>query len=131
MLNSRKLSDLNADVIPHAEKFIQECAESGIDVVITSTKRDQEYQDYLYQQGRTRPGKIVTWTHKSRHISGNALDFAIRQGSKIAYDVKADYNKNSIADYFECGEIAKRIGFKWGGDFKTPDYGHVEMMAEG
>ena len=36
------------------------CRAAGLNVLITNTVRDREYQEYLYQQGRTRPGNIVT-----------------------------------------------------------------------
>jgi hypothetical protein len=46
----------------------------GLDPVVFESARSQERQDWLYAQGRTRPGSIVTWTHHSRHILGEAAD---------------------------------------------------------
>ena len=47
--------------------FLAECEKEGLPVLITETYRTQERQDYLYAQGRTRAGAIITWTRKSRH----------------------------------------------------------------
>ena len=35
--------------------------------VVFETRRSQERQNWLYEQGRTRPGKIVTRTKTSNH----------------------------------------------------------------
>jgi peptidoglycan L-alanyl-D-glutamate endopeptidase CwlK len=126
MINSRKISDLNPHVQPHAIEFLQKCRESGLDVIVTSTLRDQEFQDDIYAQGRSKPGKIVTWTHSSKHISGNALDFAVVKNGKATWDIKADTDEDNIADYFEAGAIAQRLGWTWGGSWKKPDFVHIE-----
>ena len=60
MLNSRDISLLRPDVSANCIIFLNLCKIAGLDVLITSTVRDDEYQEYLYQQGRTRPGQIVT-----------------------------------------------------------------------
>jgi len=41
---------------------------------ISESYRTQARQDWLYAQGRTRPGDIVTWTLHSSHSSGLAAD---------------------------------------------------------
>ncbi len=46
----------------------------GIRFEIISGNRTQKEQDELYAQGRTKPGRIVTWTRNSRHIGGRAFD---------------------------------------------------------
>lgn len=45
--------------------------------VMTYGIRTQAQEDALYAQGRTTPGPIVTWTHKSAHVAGLAIDVAI------------------------------------------------------
>lgn len=54
--------------------FLRECEREGLAVLITETYRTQERQDYLYAQGRTRAGTIITWTRKSRHTGRLAWD---------------------------------------------------------
>ena len=64
---------------PSAQYFFRDFSEFakekyGLDVGIASGGRTQQEQDDIYAQGRTKPGKIVTWTRNSKHIGGNALD---------------------------------------------------------
>lgn len=91
---------------------------AGIDYILTCTRRTQEEQQELWAQGRTKPGKKVTWTLKSKHIDGRAFDIAIIKNGKVSWNVK---------DYFEPGEIGKRVGLTWGGSWKNPDYPHFEI----
>lgn len=98
--------------------FISECKTQGLNVLITETYRSQDRQDYLYSQGRTRPGKKVTWTKNSRHTSRRAWD--------ICKNIKGE--EYSDAEFFKkCGEIAKRLGIIWGGSWSTPDTPHFEI----
>lgn len=54
-----------AELLPAAQTAcrlpLQECFKAGIkSIFITETYRSQDRQNYLYAQGRTRPGQIVT-----------------------------------------------------------------------
>ena len=60
-----------------AQLFLDMCKARGIDIFVTEYHRSQERQDYLYEQGRTRPGNIVTWTRNSNHTSGYAWDITV------------------------------------------------------
>ena len=107
------------------DKYIQfkaRMTDAGIDFIITCTKRTQEEQEELYAQGRTKPGKIVTWTLKSKHIEGRAFDIAILKNGKITWDT---------ADYQQAGEIGESAGLQWGGRWKSPDYPHFQLQEEG
>jgi peptidoglycan L-alanyl-D-glutamate endopeptidase CwlK len=48
----------------------------GHPVKVVESYRPQERQDALYAQGRTETGPRVTWTQKSRHTEGRAVDLA-------------------------------------------------------
>ena len=48
--------------------------------------RTQSRQDHLYDQGRVRPGEIVTWTKASKHTFGLAADVTIDGGTPIPRD---------------------------------------------
>src|SRR5437867_4031964 len=65
---SRFLDDLSDEMKPLAFELLARCTEAGIPVVVVYTGRTQEEQDGLYAQGRTTPGKIVTWTRDSKHV---------------------------------------------------------------
>ncbi len=96
--------------------FMKKCEEAGLEIFITETYRSQERQDELYEQGRTKPGQIVTWTRTSRHTSRLAWDIACR--GKELYDVKI-LNR--------AGAIGKSLGIIWGGDWVPPDKPHFEV----
>jgi hypothetical protein len=53
---------------------------SGHDVEVAEAGRSQDRQDYLFAQGRTRPGPVVTWTRHSEHTRGRAVDVTIDGG---------------------------------------------------
>lgn len=114
-----------AELLPNARTacklFMAECARQGLNVLITETYRSQARQDYLYAQGRTRPGNKVTWTRTSRHTSRRAWD--------ICKNVKG--GEYSDASFFKkCGAIAKSLGIIWGGEWSTPDMPHFEIPAD-
>ena len=51
MINSRDLNELLPEVKTKVENFIALCKDAGIDLLITSTYRDNESQASLYAQG--------------------------------------------------------------------------------
>lgn len=51
--------------------------------VVFEARRSQERQDWLYAQGRTRPGKVVTWTKTSNHKDGKAVDIVFKNNWKL------------------------------------------------
>lgn len=44
------------------------------DFIVIEGLRTIDRQRQLYAQGRTAPGKVVTWTMNSKHIDGVAVD---------------------------------------------------------
>ena len=81
------MSDRNpTDLTPELQEKYQQW-DSGmklfkIDYLLTCTKRTVQEQEALYAQGRTTPGPIVTWTLKSKHLTGEAFDFVIMVNGK-------------------------------------------------
>ena len=114
----RDISELTPNAQKACNLFMAECKRQGLNVLITETYRSQERQNYLYEQGRTRSGKVVTWTKNSRHTSRRAWD--------ICKNVKGQ--EYSDASFFKkCGEIAKKFNITWGGTWRTPDTPHFEV----
>lgn len=99
-------------------KYYQLVENSNVDFILICAERLQEEQDNLYAQGRTAPGKIVTWVKESKHTQGKAFDVAIIKNGQITWEPK---------EYEILGLHAKRIGLIWGGDWKVRDYGHFEV----
>jgi len=81
----------------------------------------------------------VTWTLQSKHLidlddnipendKARAFDIAItRLDGQPYWDLKADVNRNNIADYDEAGRIGESVGLRWGGRFPSPDRPHYEV----
>ena len=126
MLNSRDISLLRDDVEVNCRKWLELCKVNGLNVLVTQTVRDREYQESLYAQGRTKPGKIVTngrvpTFHSEK--AGLAFDFC--------KNVKGhEYDDN---DFFaKAAALAKGMGFSWGGDWKSfPDMPHIQWDNQG
>ncbi|USK54357.1 M15 family metallopeptidase [Cytobacillus solani] len=114
----RDINELHSVAQTACKLFLEECKKAGLDIFITETYRSQARQDYLYAQGRTRPGPIVTWTLKSNHKSRLAWDIACNKPS--LYDA---------ATLKKAGLIAMNLGIGWGGVWKNPDMPHFEVTA--
>ncbi|MED4227242.1 M15 family metallopeptidase [Neobacillus cucumis] len=124
-------TELNPIVKERTDQLIQQAAKKGIVVVITNGFRSSADQDKLYQQGRTTTGNIVTNAKggESYHNYGLAIDFALQTSSgDVIWDRQYDGNGNSKADWAEVVQMAKALGFDWGGDWNGfKDYPHLEM----
>ncbi|MEK3792516.1 M15 family metallopeptidase [Paenibacillus sp. FSL R7-0204] len=108
-------------------KLIGDCYDKGIYIRITQGLRTIAEQNALYAQGRTTKGPIVTNARGgySWHNFGYAIDFVLIDS---AYDMKADKFINKVADWSEVAQLAKTIGFEWGGDWTSfKDYPHFQM----
>lgn len=115
----RDVSELSSVTQTAIRLFFQELYKAGIrDVFLSETYRSQARQKYLYAQGRTRPGKVVTWTLNSNHSSRRAWDMAVAPPKSL-------YDANTLA---RAGAIARKLGINWGGYWKgTPDRPHFEV----
>ncbi|WP_107841316.1 M15 family metallopeptidase [Metasolibacillus meyeri] len=113
----RDLSELLPVAQTACRLLFQECYKAGIrNIFITETYRSQERQNYLYAQGRTRSGAIVTWTLNSNHKSRLAWDIAVAPPQSL-YDVTT-LNK--------VGAIAQKLGITWGGQKSWVDAGKTD-----
>jgi len=125
VINSRSLSDLLPPVKSRAEKMIKDCYAAGIDLLVTSTYRDNVSQEALYAQGRTKPGKIVTNARagQSFHNYRCAVDVVPLLHGKPVWDAK-----NSI--WQDVGRIGKAAGLEWAGDWKRfKEYPHFQYTG--
>lgn len=111
--------------------LIQQADAKGISMIITDDFRSFHEQEKLYAIGRTAEGKIVTYAQagESYHNFGLAVDFALLNGEGQAiWDMDFDGNWNGQSDWMEVVELAKGLGFEWGGDWKQfKDYPHLQM----
>lgn len=122
MLNSRSIDDLSPNGRAWFVRFATAVGQKldlyrGIDWEVCCTRRDREYQNKLYEQGRTTPGKIVTYTRDSRHLDGEAWDFFILDHGKAVWDSPL---------YEKIAKVASDIGLMAGYFWKHSDPGHIE-----
>ena len=96
----------------------------GIRPEIICGLRPQAEQDRLYAQGRSRPGKIVTWTRVSKHNTGHAVDFGLFCLTTGKYLDEAD-PKRARAGYSLIAEILTPWKIKHGRSFG--DDPHFEL----
>jgi peptidoglycan L-alanyl-D-glutamate endopeptidase CwlK len=84
-------------------KGLDICKERGLDVSVFETYRSPDRQNYLYAQGRTRPGKIVTrapaW--QSWHQYSLACDLVFGSGKNIYWPNADDAIWDKVHAVFE------------------------------
>lgn len=119
MINSKDLSELTPEIKAKAEQLIKKCAEAGIKISVTSTYRDFEAQEKLYNQvpkvTQAKPGNSF---HNYR----------------LAFDVVPIVNNKAIWNdenlWSKIGAIGESIGLTWGGKFSSfPDKPHFQKSG--
>lgn len=143
-LSAASLSRLST-VHPDLQKVIKRAIQiTKVDFAVTQGKRTLEEQYALYGKGRTaeelanagvpafyaKPSeKRVSWTMKSNHLSGRAVDLAPYINGKLEWD---DSGKLGIWPKINDAvqEAAKEVGVRvnWGGNWTTNvDRPHWEL----
>lgn len=97
---------------------------------VTFSLRTMAEQQAIYDQGRTKPGPIVTNARPgaSYHNWGMAIDFAlIIDGITVSWNIAKDYDQDQKADWMEVINVFKSGGWEWGGDWHSlKDYPHLQ-----
>lgn len=119
MLNSRDISLLRDDVERNCRKMIETAKADGWNILVTGTVRDQEYQEYCYRNG------TANTKYPSFHADHAGLAFDICKNKK-----GEEYSDPAFWKY--CGALGKKMGFTWGGDWKSfPDKPHFQWDEHG
>ena len=119
MLNSRDISLLRDDVERNCRKMIEIAKADGWNILVTGTVRDQEYQEYCYRNG------TANTKYPSFHADHAGLAFDICKNKK-----GEEYSDPAFWKY--CGALGKKMGFTWGGDWKSfPDKPHFQWDEHG
>lgn len=125
MIISRDINELSAKIKPQVFKWLNECVNQKIDVLITCTYRDDAAQEWLYASGRSRKGAILTNARagQSQHNKRLAVDFCVMTAGKCDW--------TNAAAFKQVGEIAERYGLDWAGRWsgKLKELGHVEIKS--
>lgn len=104
------------------------------EILVVEGVRSLERQQELYAQGRTKPGKVVTWTMDSRHRVqkcgfGCAVDLApIKSDGKVDWDDVKKFlaiGKAMMTAAMRLG-LEVRWGYDWDGDGITQERGEYD-----
>lgn len=118
MINSRKLEDLHPYLAQLAQDLIDACKAVGIDLLVTSTYRDRESQQQIYNQGRTAESKA-----RGEKIVTNAGPGQSWHNYKCAFDVvpivggKAIWSDNKL--WAKIGQLGVEAGLEWAGNWTS------------
>lgn len=128
MVNSRSLSDLLPPARARVQAFLDACSKAGIDILITSTYRDQEAQAALFAQGRTAPGKRVTNAKpgQSFHNWRVAIDVAPLRAGKPVWGTTGP---DGVL-WERIGKIGESVGLEWAGRWDTfREFAHFQYTG--
>jgi peptidoglycan L-alanyl-D-glutamate endopeptidase CwlK len=90
---------------------------SKVDFMVIEGVRSLARQKQLYAQGRTTPGKVVTWTLNSNHFKkadgfGHAVDIL-----PAPYDWKDTAPFDAVADAMFAAAKELGVRIRWGADW--------------
>lgn len=143
-LSSRSLGTL-ATVHPDMQKVVKRAIElTTCDFMVVQGRRTWDDQARLYGQGRTATQMViaglpavyaqphlpkVTWTMKSNHLSGKAVDLVAWVNGGISWDTTKGYYQ-VIAHAMKAAASIEGVNIVWGGDWLTnKDYPHFELRG--
>lgn len=123
----KNLEGVHPDLVKVAHKALEYAV---VDFVVTDGVRTLEQQAELYAIGRTKPGKIVTWTMKSNHLPkedgyGYAVDC---HPYPISFDDLKRYE--ILADTMSRAAEELNIKIICGRDWHKQDMPHFELMEK-
>lgn len=117
----RDLMELHPKLRELAILLIAKCKDAGLDMKTTETYRTIERQDWLYAQGRTRLGSVVTYARGAEMESYHQW--------RLAFDICQDIQGRAFerSALIKAGKIGESLGFEWGGSWKSfPDLAHFQ-----
>ena len=124
MIDSRSIDDLHPAVARGCRELIHRMAAAGFPAVgVSSTYRCNARQDYLFAQGRTRSGPIVT----------NARGGQSWHNYRLAFDIFKNVRGQEWTDpnfFATAGKIWEIMGGEWGGRWSSfPDRPHFQYTG--
>lgn len=111
--DEKRISDINPKLASVVRLAAEKCPRR---FMVTEGRRSQARQLELYAQGRTTPGKIVTWTKSSRHQDGDAVDVApVSDDGSIPWGDFAAFDEIAVAMFAAAKELG--VDLRWGADW--------------
>jgi peptidoglycan LD-endopeptidase CwlK len=128
----KAISEMNADsklkqlgasgvvVIETIRQLVTQMAYYARGRMDTDDVRSMFYAAKLWELSDMEAKQKVTWTLKSKHIDGQAIDIAPIRNGRVWWGAPD-------AVWQRMGEIGKLNGLAWGGDWKNKDTPHFEV----
>lgn len=143
-LSTRSLNTL-ATVHQDMQRVVKRAIElTTVDFLVVQGRRTWDEQARLYGQGRTvnqmasaglptvyaQPTKPkVTWTMRSNHMTGRAVDLVAWVNGKPDWSTDKGYYQ-VIAHAMKAAASELGVGIVWGGDWHTnKDFPHFELRS--
>ena len=120
----KRIEGIDTDLIDIIEAAIKE---SPYDFGIPKFggMRTDEEQEEMFAQGRTKPGRIVTWTLNSYHKSGKAFDIYAYVNGGASWDMKY---LEPIARHLQKVALERFcVNLEWGFDLWKKDGAHFQI----
>jgi len=122
MIDSREIEELHPCLQRGVEELRRRLKEKMWTMGVSSTYRDNTYQNYLYSLGRDLPGQIVT----------NAKGGESIHNYRLAFDIFNNVSSQLYPVRFLglAGEIWEEMGGEWGGSWSHfPDKPHFQFTG--
>lgn len=113
----KKLAPYNDSARAKFRNLLAAFEARGYEVLVTSTVRSYDEQFKLWKNGiGSKPGN-------SSHETGKAIDLNVRKGGILytSRTPKAEWEATGLP------ALARTMGFRWGGDFRTTPYDAVHF----
>jgi peptidoglycan L-alanyl-D-glutamate endopeptidase CwlK len=127
---SRDLKDLHPRLQERVANFLRILLKEKVDILIYCTYRSNKEQADLYAQGRTKPGKIVTYAKPGQSKHNNTID---GKPASLAFDCVPLVNGKPVWDakdpvWQKLGSIGLSVGLEWAGTWKKfREYPHFQL----
>jgi peptidoglycan L-alanyl-D-glutamate endopeptidase CwlK len=116
---SRALDDLHPSFRPKAIELLARLTEAGIPVLVVDTLRTPA-------EHAANLAKGVSWTTRSKHLDGLAIDICPYETYALAGPDKLQWDSGNPI-WNRIGLIGEALGLRWGGRWKVRDVGHFEL----
>lgn len=126
----RRLAGVHPRLVAVVERAVALCP---LQIMVIEGVRTLQRQQLLYDQGRTTPGKIVTWTLESKHRAqadgyGHAVDVAPVINGAIPWTDTSAFDRVARAMLAAAAELGTplRWGADWDRDGKPRERGETD-----
>lgn len=119
--SEERLKQVHPELARRVRELVMRLSKRGVQLEVVQGLRTFEYQQALYEQGRSRKGPVVTNAKpgQSLHNYGLAVDLCPFRADKPDWD--------DARAFALLGAEARKLGLEWGGSWRKPDRPHVEL----